>query len=380
MRRHVPAILLALLSFGPAPASAQATGPQVLTREAKLHERPDSLSPVRLTLPEGVRVIVVSEQDGWLAVSVSEDVSGWILATAIEAESTTEVLREARELPRPTTDSPPPPPPATTTTGPPPPPARTASGPPPPPPPSRTDRANTSQSTGDRSVGGLYDTHSWSRFHYDTQEDFQAIGAQYGVMINRIGEFEANLTASRTPAGTEDVYGLDLVLRANFYFLEPTDELPVGLYGAALGAFQRIFPPSQETTISLFSPLAPERAAIRGGAGATRASERIAAITARSSSSSPCACGHENVARAGGEGGVFGRLPLGEGSIRMIPRVAVRHQKYFIIGEESGGSFGLTTVLAGAEFLFGRFGPGIFIEHTEEVNLISISLALPLGN
>ena len=371
-----PVTLLFALAFLATGIAAQETRTMSLEQETRLYEKPDALSAVKATLPAGMRLTILSEQEGWIAVTVSDDVSGWILDPA-SAESATDVIRsmtDEREAgpppPPPTAQTPPPPaagqtpppPPSRGAAPPPPPPSRT---PPPPPPSSRSGSSSDLDSGGDR-TGGLYDVHSWTRFHFDTQESVQALGAQYGVMVGRIGEFEANLIGSRTSFSDDDIYGLDLTLRYNLYFLQPSENLPVGVYGSAIGAFQHMFPPEGETTVEIFDRPA-------GDVFASPVDVPAPLLT----SSSPCACNiHENVVRYGGEVGGFFRLDLG--SVALIPRVAYQWTNIQPVGDVANNEpFSASSILGGMDFLFGKVAPGFRVTRTEEVNLVSIGLAFP---
>lgn len=238
-------------------------------------------------------------------------------------------------------------------------------------------------------MGGLYDSHSWRRLHYDVQESVQAAGFQYGRMMNQIGEFEVDLVGARTSfSGAEDLWSLDLRFRYRIYALQPSDDLPVGAYGAALGAFQRYFPSEGEEEVDLldsfFSPvtgLQPEADGemhMEGSMGAHATLVARAALpTVLAATPGGCACAsiHENVARVGGEGGVFGRIRTE--SVTVIPRAGFTWNKVILVGAEEtdGGSF--NTLLLGAEVVFGRFAPSLYLSRSQEVNLFSLGVALP---
>ncbi|MEX2528938.1 MAG: SH3 domain-containing protein [Gemmatimonadota bacterium] len=383
--------LVVIVSALAHPVAAQERGERsvVIQEATSLYERPDGASRVEMTLPAGMAVQLVTEQGGWWAVSISTELSGWIRAPGVaepQAAETPAVWPPAATNPDSSRAAPPPARSA-------PPPARSA---PPPPPPSA---AGVGQSGGagagrdvqvdGRPVGGLYESHSWRRLHYDVQESVQAAGFQYGRMMNQIGEFEVDLVGARTSfSGADDLWSLDLRFRYRLYALQPTDELPVGAYGAALGAFQRFFPSEGEGEVDLrdsfFSPMAGRQSEAAGrmtrdgslGSHASLAAQSaLPTLVAATPGGCACASIHENVARVGGEGGVFGRIRTE--AVTVIPRVGFAWNKVILVGAEEtdGGSF--NTLVLGAEVLFGRFAPSLYLSRTQEVNLFSLGIALP---
>lgn len=61
---------------------------QTLTLDANgtLYERPDQTSAVKMELPAGIELTILSEQGDWMAVSTSTGIVGWIKKPAGEDE------------------------------------------------------------------------------------------------------------------------------------------------------------------------------------------------------------------------------------------------------------------------------------------------------
>lgn len=255
---------------------------------ADLFERPDASGPVRMSLPAGIELSVLSEQGDWLAVSTSTGIVGWVQRPGNEAageDNLDDLLRSIDEAsadtPAPSppvaTPAPAPAPPPTQAPGaspseastPPPttvaPPAATPSStaPPPPPPPSARPRSMD----GDVSFGtasppnapftnvaaGFYDKYQWITAALDLKEEYKRLDLQYNKLLGGITQLGAWLSgtdgfiqpdfggegALSKGAATEtcpcgDIKTVQGGLRLNLYPVVATADRP---YGAYLGGF-----------------------------------------------------------------------------------------------------------------------------------------------
>ena len=92
------ALVLALVFLTALSAHAQSVS---VLQEARLFAEPDERAEVKATLPAGVRLTVVAEQDGWLAVSTSTGVAGWVLRSLVSELDSTPAPRTTEPAPEP---------------------------------------------------------------------------------------------------------------------------------------------------------------------------------------------------------------------------------------------------------------------------------------
>ena len=62
-----------------------------LAEKANLYERPDATSMVKMALPAGIELTILSEQGQWKAVSTSTGIVGWIQKPSEEAGKSDEL-------------------------------------------------------------------------------------------------------------------------------------------------------------------------------------------------------------------------------------------------------------------------------------------------
>ncbi len=275
-----------LLLLGVVCVSLPAMG-QTLTLSANtdVYERPDQASAVKLTLPAGIELSILSEQGDWLAISTTTGVVGWIQRPGEQADKSDDLddllksIDEASKEAAPA-DAPAPPPsptPAPAPAGISPPaapdaamPAPSTSTPPPPPPPS----ARPPSMDGDVSFGspppsdapftnlaaGFYDKYQWITAALDLKNDYKRLDLQFNKILGSItqlggwlsgidgfpivdlsqdnlgdlgGIFSKGETTESCACG-ENVKTFQGGLRFNVYPMSPTVDRPYGFY---LGGF-----------------------------------------------------------------------------------------------------------------------------------------------
>ena len=260
---------------------------------ADLYERPDASSAVKMSLPAGIEVSVLSEQGGWLAVSTSTGIVGWIRKPGNEppaGDQLDDLLRSIDEAAAdPPTPAPGPPPGAPTptpsaapsamshppsVTAQPPPnaapaaPAPSSAAPPPPPPPSaRPPAMGGGASFGNAPppdapftsvAAGLYDKYQWITAALDLKEEYKKLDLQFNTLIGGItqlggwlsgtdgfifprfddlgefGGFSLNKGEAAASCPCGDVKSIQGGMRLNFHPMVATADRPFGLY---LGGF-----------------------------------------------------------------------------------------------------------------------------------------------
>jgi hypothetical protein len=207
-----------------------------LLADTDLRERPESTSTVKMTLPAGLELSVLSEQGDWLAVSTSTGIVGWISRPGgepAEPESTDQLddllrsIDEANQEPPPTPapappspDVEPPSPPSDTPSAAPPTPAPTpnvsappspsvtpssVTPPPPPPPSARPPSGDSDISFGNTPApdapftnvaAGFYDKYQWITAALDLKEDFKRLDLQFNKLLGNITQLGAWLSGT----------------------------------------------------------------------------------------------------------------------------------------------------------------------------------------
>lgn len=258
MSSRVPLLLFAAaLAFSPATASAQPVEQVTVSAEAQIFRRPNTESEVRATVAAGTVLEVLERQEGWVAVSTSDGVIGWVqeaLTTPVpEAAPPAEPSPPA---PAPDPDRPPAParPPGDRAV-PPPPPARPPSAGGAPAPTGGSDAVRTFDDEG-----GLYGRGGWGRLAFSSTEGPHPGGElAWARMLSPIVEFRNEIQGRRRTDGvlpgieklgggpfsgdsaTEEdaVWDLEVSGALSVYLMQPSLELPFGLHIGGFGDWTR---------------------------------------------------------------------------------------------------------------------------------------------
>ncbi len=222
--------------------SAQSQTVTVL-QEAKLFIEPDERGDVRATLPAGVELTVVAEQNGWLAVSTQTGIPGWILRALVSDidEGAPEPRQEATPEPRPTVETPPDP--QTEPSREPEPSAE------PEPAPVREERVTpdrdapriTSDPEADANPGGFYNLKKWWGVSVGFDDGVTLPGAEFGLMIHRMVGVRLLASSALIDAGGGTAYRFGGGASVDIFGLQPNERLPIGIFGTGRFVYDQVF-------------------------------------------------------------------------------------------------------------------------------------------
>ncbi len=385
--------------------SLQAQQQVELTKLTKLFERPDATSKVIATLPAGLKLEKIAEQDLWIAVSTQDQRVGWIQISdlkkevegqAVKADSELDDLLESLEKqveentqtpppptpsaerpaqpestppPTPSNSGPPPPPTPSSNTQTPPPPNTDAQKPPPPPsrPPSSEGASQIERPQGPntrvadtiemvQAWRGRFDSANWSSLSVLVNEFTEAGQLDWANLASDKLEWGGlvNVLRTKVPAEFQEfidpTYNFTIGGFANFFAMSPTPNSPIGIWAGP--------------RINLNSPFQKEDTVDR------------------------------RFLEWGGEVGVFARFG---GEMKILPKFTIQYGKITQLNQDDQFNANVTNVLAkvvssssseghdsvtrysvGIDFMIKGIVPGIrFMSEGEEISTYSFNLAFP---
>lgn len=339
------------------------------------------------TQGDWIAVSMESGISGWIQKSVLENTEG-------SEEDADELLRSLRDAANQAEPDPPPPanvpppannpqpantppppannPPANNPAAIPPPPAGNQPAvntlPPPPPPRPPSDRAGSSTSnsrSGEPGISrvsrGLYNASQWAKVALKMAENIRGLNLTWARLAGAIAEINAWVDGFKFDPGTgggssndggdffvDDGFGLPAAKNsaisseghtfytltvgaaANFYLMQPKQNMPVGLFAGGVVGLGRTF------------------------------GEEVVQET--------------NFAQYGGQGGAYAHFPMGDGDNLIIPRAAVQIVQTRTIVNNETFTDNATQIQLGLDIKFGSLIPGFMMTIQDEQQAFAFSL------